>query len=395
MTMNLIPQDILSDVETRINSVRRHLKAAGADAVLVASNANIYYTTTRFFRGYVYIPVDGEVIYFVIKPAGFEEDNGVVYIHKPEAIPEELKRLGVREPARLALEFDDLVYSDIERLMKVFPEAEYANGSAVMRKSRMVKTPWELDRMREDGIHQAEAYRRVTHCYKEDMTDLQFQIEIERVMRLEGNLGMIRASGNLMEINMGSVIAGDNADIPSPYEFTMGGAGTDPAFPGGANGTTLLPGKTVMVDMCGCFNGYQTDMTRVWRIGDIPKLAMRAHECSRSILRECEKLGKPGVKVSELYVKAMEIVSREGLEEYFMGHQQQARFIGHGVGIELNELPVVTPKSRDILQENMTIALEPKFVIPHVGAVGVENTYVVTPDGLKTLTVFPEEIQEL
>ncbi|MDE7109595.1 MAG: aminopeptidase P family protein, partial [Muribaculaceae bacterium] len=152
---------------------------------------------------------------------------------------------------------------------------------------------------------------------------------------------------------------------------------------------------TVMVDMSGSFNGYQTDMTRVWRLGEISALALRAHECSRSILRECEKMGRPGVKVAELYDKAIEIAKGEGFDKYFMGHRQQAPFIGHGIGIELNELPVVTSRSRDVLALNMTIALEPKFVIPGVGAVGVENTYVVTDNGLKALTVFPEEIQEL
>ena len=99
--------------------------------------------------------------------------------------------------------------------------------------------------------------------------------------------------------------------------------------------------------------------------------------------------------VADLYRKAVEIVEGENLSEYFMGHRQQAGFIGHGVGIELNEQPVVMARSKDILEENMTIALEPKFVIPGVGAVGVENTYRVTPEGLESLTVFPEEIQEL
>ena len=99
--------------------------------------------------------------------------------------------------------------------------------------------------------------------------------------------------------------------------------------------------------------------------------------------------------MGDLYKKAMEIVEGEKLEDYFMGHTQKATFIGHGVGIELNEQPVVTARSKDVLEENMTIALEPKFVLPGVGAVGVENTYVVTPEGLKSLTIFPEEIQEL
>lgn len=392
--MKLIADDLKDEISIHIESVRKHLIQAGADAILIAGNANIYYTAGRFFRGYVYIPVSGHAIWFVIKPE-FPEAEYTFHIRKPEDIPHLLSKLGISYPTSLALEFDTLSYSDIERLKKVFPQATAVNGSPMLRKARAVKTTWELQRMREDGIHQAEVYRRVTHAYKEDMTDVQFQVEIEKILRLEGCLGFIRTSGNLMDINLGSVIAGDNADNPSPYDFTMGGAGMHPSLPGGANGTVLRHGQTVMVDMNGSFNGYQTDMTRVWKLGEIPAKARKAHECSIKILRTCEKTGKPGIPIANLYAKAIEIVEKEQLQDFFMGHRQKAPFIGHGIGIELNEQPVVTAKSKDILEENMTIALEPKFVIPGVGAVGVENTYVVTKYGLEPLTIFPEEIQEL
>ena len=76
-----------------------------------------------------------------------------------------------------------------------------------------------------------------------------------------------------------------------------------------------------------------------------------------------------------------------------MGHRQHAGFVGHGVGIEINELPVIAPRSRDILAAGNVIALEPKFVIPGVGAVGIENTYRVTDSGpMERLTDAPEEI---
>lgn len=393
--MKLIPEDVWQDIRLKLDAVRRHMRQDNIEAVIVASNANIYYTTTRFFRGYVYIPQDSDPIWFLIKPDIFEKESHVALIRKPEMIPAILKEKKISLPSSIGIEFDDLTYSEVERLKAIFPDAQPMNGSRVMRRARMVKTPWELDRMKEDGIHQAEVYRRVTHCYQEDMTDVQLQIEIERVLRLEGCLGFIRTSGNLMDINLGSVLAGRNADVPSPYDFSMGGAGTDPSLPGGADGTTLKPGETVMIDMNGSFNGYQTDMTRVWRIGDLPKIAYRAHDCSIKILRALENMGKPGTPVADLYNKAMEIAADHNLSQYFMGHRQHASFIGHGVGIELNELPVVMAKSKDSLLENMTIALEPKFVIPEVGAVGVENTYVVSSSGLKSITVFPEEIQEL
>lgn len=393
--MRLISEDLVSDIRTRLDSVRRHMQKGGMDAVVIASNANVFYTTGRFFRGYVYIPAEGDPVWFVVRPLVYEKDDNIVEIRKPELIPAELEKLRMRMPEVIGFEFDDLTYSDVSRLVAVFPEAAHVNCSGVMRDARMVKTPYELQQMRNDGIRHSEAYRGITHCFRKDMTDVEFQIEIERILRLEGCLGYTRTSGNLMEINMGSVIAGDNADAPGPYEFTMGGSGVDPSLPVGANGTTMRYGETVMVDVCGAFNGYQTDMTRVWRIGEIPDIAYKAHECSRNILRECERMAIPGSKVANLYDRAIEIARGEGLDQYFMGHSQQAPFIGHGVGIQLNELPVATSRSKHLFKENMTIALEPKFVIPHVGAVGVENTYIVTGDGLECITNFPEDIQQL
>ncbi len=392
--MQFIPAPLSAEARLHISKIQTSMPEE-QEALLIGYNSNIYYATLRFFRGYVYVPAQGDPIYFVIRPLGFDPTPEIDYIRKPEEIPTRLEARGLTLPAHVGLELDTMTYSDIARLTKALGSPTVYNASPVLRTARMTKTDWELSQMREDGVKQAEAYRRFTKAYREDMTDVEWQIEMERILRLEGCLGYSRVSGNLMEINLGSVINGDNADAPPPYEFAMGGAGTDPALPGGADGTTMQRGTTVMVDMNGAFNGYQTDMTRVWRIGEIPELAEKAHACSLRILRECERMGIPGTPCSELYNRAMAIVEEEGLSDYFMGHRQKAAFIGHGVGIELNEMPVLTPRSRDLLAAGMTIAIEPKFVIPHVGAVGSENTYVVTSDGMNPLTIFPEGIIDL
>lgn len=392
---DFITTELRQETELRLQKVVALMAERQLDAILLADNANVYYMSGRFFRGYVYIDKDGSKLYFIIRPDIFNPAEDLVAIRKPEQIREHLAALGVPMPKVIGLEFDSLSYSETMRLAKAFDGCDAADCSDVMRRARMVKTPYELRLMREDGEHQAAAYHHVTRLYKKDMTDLEFQIEIERALRLEGCLGFTRKAGRLMEINMGSVISGDNADTPSPYEFAMGGAGQSASLPGGADGMTMKNGTTVMVDMNGNFNGYQTDMTRVWSIGEVDPLAHKAHQCSRDILRALEMMARPGVEVRELYDEAMRIVRDNELEPYFMGHRQQVGFIGHGVGIELNEQPPVTPKCRTLLEEGMTLALEPKFVIPHVGAVGVENTYVVTPDGLENMTIFPEEIVDL
>lgn len=394
-SIELISTESRPEVGLRLRKLIPLLKEAGVDAALIASNTNIYYLSGRFFRGYVYVTSEGNEIFFIVSPNDFAPADDIVYIRKPEQIPDELDRLGLPLPGRLALELADLSYNDCERLRAAMRPAELIDASPILREARLVKTPLELKLMKADGQHQAAAYHKVSRLYKRDMTDVEFQVEIERILRLEGNLGYSRVAGNLMEINLGSVISGENADTPSPYDFAMGGEGEDPSLPCGANGSIIHAGESVMVDMNGCFNGYQTDMTRVWTVGDVAPLARKAHECSRRILRALEKAAIPGVEVCRLYEIAEKIVEEEGLSDYFMGHRQKARFIGHGVGIELNEAPAITARNRQQLLENMTLALEPKFVIPGTGAVGVENTYIVTPGGLENITRFPEELQNL
>lgn len=389
----LIPMGFENEACLHISKVQEQMPEGSA--LVISGNVNLYYSTGRFFRGYIYLPKESEPLYFVIKPQIYEAADNMAYIRKPEQIPDELAKHGLPTPEIIGLEEDVLTYNEAVRLMKIFPEKTFANGTPWLRNARMVKTPYEISQMATDGRIHASVYSKVSSLYRDGMTDVQLQIAIEQELRKAGCLGYARVAGNLMEINLGSVLAGDNADHPSPYEFAMGGEGVDTSLPGGANGTVIRRGETVMVDMNGAFNAYQSDMTRVWSKGGLPDLAFKAHDCSIEILRFLEDFTRPGKEICELYFKAVEIAEKAGLKDFFMGHAQQSGFIGHGVGIELNEQPPVAPRCKVRVLENMTLALEPKFVIPGVGAVGVENTYVVTSGGLSNLTPFTESILPL
>lgn len=375
----------------RLEKVRGIMNDKKIDALLISDNANKYYLTGRVFSGYIYLPLKGEPIYFVKRPVTMKGD-GVVSIRKPEQIAESI---GMVPPATIGLELATASYSKVERLLRIFPQSELADASMVMSAARAVKTAEELEKIRISGIKQDHVYRKIPTLYTEGMTDVELQVEIERESRLEGCLGQFRINGDDMELYMGNILVGDNADVPTPYDFAMGGEGMDPSLPVGCNGTVIKPGNSVMVDVNGNYTGYMTDMTRTYYVEEIGDLARKAHECSIAICRRLAELGRPGTEAKALYEEAEKMAREAGLHEYFMGHRQKAGFVGHGVGIEINELPVIAPRSRDILQENNVIALEPKFVIPKTGAVGIENTYVVTPDGLKPLTNTPEGLTSL
>ncbi len=383
-----------SEATIRTNSIKTLMQEQGIDAILISDNANKFYVSGRVYNGYTYIPSNGDAIHFIRRPIGLSGEN-VEYIHKLENIAEILISEGQELPHSLGLELDLAPYSVVQRIAKIFPDTKIANASGIMRQARSIKSEYEIELIRLSGIKHAKSYSQICDIYTPNMTDLEFQVEIERISRLNGCLGQFRISGDSMEIYMGNVICGENADAPSPYDFAMGGAGMHPSLPVGCNGTTIKNNMAIMVDVNGNYTGYTTDMSRVFSVGSLDELSIKAHECSRRICQELSTIGKPGVEAKALYNRAIEIVTEKGLEYLFMGHRQKAGFIGHGVGIEINESPVIAPRSRDILAVGNVIALEPKFVIPGIGAVGIENTYVVTPNGMECITNAPEEIISL
>lgn len=385
---------LAKELKLRWNKIQQNMSDVHADGLLICDNVNLYYVSGRIFRGYCYIPVKGEPIFFVRRPLGLNGTQ-VVYIRKPEEIGEYLQKNGIAFPDKLLLESDSISYSDYKRYETIFTPKEVLNGTALLRRCRSIKTPYEIDLIRRSGELHAKAYETIPSLYRKGMTDVEFSIELEHECRKLGSLGIFRIFGQSMEIFMGSVLAGDNADIPSPYDFAMGGAGLDVSLPVGCNGTVLTEGMSLMVDMGGNFTGYMTDMTRTYAIGSVQELALKAHETSIAIHQAIAAKSRPGVAAKDLYELAAEMANDARLSDYFMGHRQKAGFIGHGVGIEINEAPVLAPRSRDILAEGMVFALEPKFVIPGTGALGIENTYAVTADGVEKLTVCKEELISL
>jgi len=383
-----------NELELKWRRIQQAMRQEEADGCLLTMNMNLYYVSGQVFNGYFYLPAEGRPYWFV-KRLTVPETNQVHVIRKPEQMPELFRDLNLAMPRKLLLEEDELSYNECIRLQHVFRAEATGNASALIRHIRMIKTPWEIEQMRISARRHEAVYREIPACYRPGMRDVELQIEIEKRMRMHGSLGYFRAFGSNMDIFMGSLLAGENAGEPSPFDFALGGKGIHASGPLGANGTLLREGTTVMADMSGNYTAYQTDMTRVFSIGKLPDRAYRVHRVALEIQARMERAAKPGVPCAELYRDALAMAGQEGLEACFMGTRFQAKFVGHGVGLEINELPVLTTRSKDILQPGMTFAFEPKFVLAGIGAVGIENTFLVTDSGVEKMTLLDENIIEL
>ena len=383
-----------NELELKWRRIQQAMRQEEADGCLLTMNMNLYYVSGQVFNGYFYLPAEGRPYWFV-KRLTIPETNQVHVIRKPEQIPDFFRDLNLAMPRKLLLEADELSYNEYIRLQHVFRAEATGNASALIRHIRMIKTPWEIEQMRISARKHEAVYREIPACYRPGMRDIELQIEIEKRMRVHGSLGYFRAFGSNMDIFMGSLLAGENAGEPSPFDFALGGTGMHASGPLGANGTLLREGTTVMADMSGNYTAYQTDMTRVFSIGKLPDRAYRVHRVALEIQARMERTAKPGVPCAELYRDALAMAGQEGLEDCFMGTRFQAKFVGHGVGLEIYELPVLTTRSKDILQPGMTFAFEPKFVLAGIGAVGIENTFLVTDSGVEKMTLLDENIIEL
>lgn len=383
-----------NELELKWRRIQQAMRQEEADGCLLTMNMNLYYVSGQVFNGYFYLPAEGRPYWFV-KRLTIPETNQVHVIRKPEQIPDFFRDLNLAMPRKLLLEADELSYNEYIRLQHVFRAEATGNASALIRHIRMIKTPWEIEQMRISARKHEAVYREIPACYRPGMRDIELQIEIEKRMRVHGSLGYFRAFGSNMDIFMGSLLAGENAGEPSPFDFALGGTGMHASGPLGANGTLLREGTTVMADMSGNYTAYQTDMTRVFSIGKLPDRAYRVHRVALEIQARMERTAKPGVPCAELYRDALAMAGQEGLEDCFMGTRFQAKFVGHGVGLEINELPILTTRSKDILQPGMTFAFEPKFVLAGIGAVGIENTFLVTDSGVEKMTLLDENIIEL
>ena len=383
-----------NELELKWRRIQQAMRQEEADGCLLTMNMNLYYVSGQVFNGYFYLPAEGRPYWFV-KLLTVPETNQVHVIRKPEQMPELFRDLNLAMPRKLLLEADELSYNEYIRLQHVFRAEATGNASALIRHIRMIKTPWEIEQMRISARRHEAVYREIPACYRPGMRDVELQIEIEKRMRMHGSLGYFRAFGSNMDIFMGSLLAGENAGEPSPFDFALGGKGIHASGPLGANGTLLREGTTVMADMSGNYTAYQTDMTRVFSIGKLPDRAYRVHRVALEIQARMERTAKPGVSCAELYRDALAMAGQEGLKDCFMGTHLQAKFVGHGVGLEINELPVLTTRSKDILQPGMTFAFEPKFVLAGIGAVGIENTFLVTDSGVEKMTLLDENIIEL
>lgn len=387
-----------TELDARCIALQKLMAAAGLDAVIILQNADLFYFTGTIQSGNLYVPVEGKPLYMVrrdFQRAVTESSLAeIIPFASMREMPGILSGYGCREPKRIGMELDVLPVSFFERYKKVFPNGEFIDATPLIRKVRMIKSPYEIEIMRCAARQVDLVYQRAGSMIREGMTELELAAELEYVARREGHLGHIRMRAFNGEMIFGHTFSGAESAVPAYMDTPLGGVGPSPSFGQGASNKPIGRNEPIIVDFAGSVDGYLVDQTRVFAMGGVSDRLRTGYDDMLAVQERMKELAGQGVVWGEIYDACLALAVERGHADHFMGFKgTQVSFIGHGIGIEIDEYPFLARGFSDMsLEPGMAFAFEPKLVFPGIGAVGIENTFCLTGCGLEQLTFSSQEL---
>ncbi|QQG64573.1 M24 family metallopeptidase [Desulfobulbus oligotrophicus] len=385
-----------SEVDARIAAFQATLDQLHLDGALIIHHTNLFYLSGTSQAAHLFIPRSGKPLLMVRK--SFERAcresplEDIVAVKSLKMIPGILKERGYTA-ANIGLELDVIPYTTWQFYTKIFNHSTFTDIADSLKRIRTIKSAYEIDLLQRSCTALDEVFAEVPAWLREEMTEIELASLFEAGIRRRGYGGCSKMRAFNQDFFMGHVVSGASGAVPTYFDGPVGGHGLTPANnPHGAGWQVIRRNEVVYIDYTCVINGYTADETRVFVIGDVADHLRRAHVASLAIQAELVNMIKPGVPCEAVYNRSLELAEQAGLADHFMGiGSSRVRFIGHGLGLELDEYPIFANGIQMPLAEGMTFALEPKFVFAD-GAIGTENTYVLRHNGPQVLTHAVETI---
>lgn len=388
----------LEELETRWDRCRRLLQEhiPAAEGIAVFSRLNIYYFTGTFGNGLFWLPLEGEPALLCRRGwdrARIESPLGHIapfYTYKD--VEGLLREAGSPMGRIVAAEMNGLSWMLGNSFMKYLAGREFVPGDTVLSIARSRKTPWEIEKIRIAGRkHETCLVDLLPGLLRKGMSEFEIAHAISHLFFGQGHHGILRMENYGEEVYLGHISIGESGNYPSVFNGPLGLRGVHPAVPHmGSKHVHWEEGMPLSVDNGFMHEGYQTDKTQVYWLGDrasISSPVRAAFDCCVEIQSLIAGHLRPGVPPSDVWQLSLELARKKGFEHGFMGLAgNKVGFVGHGIGLAIDEYPALANGFDLPLEAGMALAIEPKIGIAGVGMVGLENTFEVTPGGGTCLT---------
>ncbi len=377
-------EKLREELRARCTALGRMLGEADLDVALLQQTTDKYYFAGTVQQGFLAVAPEREPVFFCRKGVDRTSEESpwqVVPLENPKDLPGVLQSAGLRT-RRIGLEGDVLPLQLYRQMERMFPEAALEDASGAVRALRAVKSPYELQEIRTAGAAWTEMMEETRRLLRPGVSDHEISIRVDAHGRLHGGQGLMRTRGFNFEYFAPHVLWGPPGAVPAHFDGPTGGSGPHPSIGQGSGARPIEAGSPILCDYAVAVRGYVADGTRSFVLGRLSSELQYAAELAGEILAEVEEALRPGTEVGALFRMAQERAERHGLGQHFMGFgADRVRFLGHGIGLELDELPVLTARAPGVLQTGMVVAIEPKFVFPGLGAVGVEDSFAIRDEG--------------
>lgn len=389
-----VPAD---EIARRIKGIQNLLQAKDIDGILIVQRVDLFYFSGTAQNGNLYIPAEGEPLLLIRKymPRAQEESSvrQIIEIKSVKQVPEHISDIYGGLPRTIGFEFDVMPVREFNFYRQLFPAGNCVDASPMIHKVRMIKSDWEIRQMEKTAELSAETFEYIRNHIQPGYTEMELSGIFEAFARKRGHGAQLRVRDYQTEGYPWHVLSGKSGGMVGLLDAPASGEGTSVAFPCGAGNKKIESDEAIMIDIGWVFNGYHTDETRMFAVGNMPEKAMRACEAVIEIHNAVIDKAKPGVEVDELFRLAVSKAEALGYAEQFLGPPgYKVSFIAHGIGLELIEPPFIASGKKDRLEPGMTFALEPKMVFENEFSAGIESVFRVTETGSRLISKVPVEI---
>jgi len=382
--------NLREELLNRIERFKKNLTNIDKDweVVAVFGKVNTFYFTNTMQNGVLVIKRDGGSFFFVRK--SYERakiESPLEFIYYIKSFKDILSVTELKGES-IHIEKDVVPFGFFERFNKTFGFKKVGSADLAIAKTRAVKSDYELNLMIKSGeIHEQVMQKYVPTILREGMSEAELGAEILREIILRGGQGLTRMGSFNAELFLGNICFDENGNYFNSFDGPAGIYGISPAVPLLGNHKKFLKKDSLVMLDLGCgYEGYHTDKTAVYAFGKIPQIAYDYHKKCVEIQNMVAERLKPGEIPSKIYEDIISKIDKD-FDVHFMGFgPNKVKFLGHGIGLVIDEYPVIAKGFDDPLEENMVMAIEPKKGIEGVGMVGIENTFVITKDGGKSIT---------
>jgi Xaa-Pro aminopeptidase len=391
---------IRTEYEERIEILRKAMQDLGINGAILFYSRDVYYYAGTGLYAFLIIPMKRDPILLVqINLERVRRDSWIRDIRPSigiKTVEQVMKEIGMNHRV-IGVEKDVLPANYFETLSKMMSTCRLVDISPLILKQRSIKTQREIELIKKAANISGESLKSVIGFLKPSMTELELEVKFEAVKRKKGHEHlMVERTWPRRGSSANVVISGSNLCQISGYWITMTGSGLSASIPYGPSKRKIRKGDLIDINHAVVYQGYHSDEARMFKMGKTEIKEVKLYDIVLKALKTSIRKIKPGVKVSEIFKVAKKVMDDSGYGKYFMGNNQYGvEYVGHGVGLEINEVPFIGPKNDELLKPGMVFALEPKIIIPGVIGIEIEDTIVVTEEGCEVLTSTPkDEIME-